>query len=87
MLLTLDRLAIREVVADLKGSTRSRHRLKFRLVPSDTITRGRASGLSATPTAKADRRRHQWRSGQMSGTEITPKHSKFEWDIQPDGPP
>ncbi len=38
-----------------KGSdTRSRRRLRFRLVPSDTITGGRASGLSATPTAKAN---------------------------------
>ena len=38
-----------------KGSdTRSRHRLKFRLVPSDTITGGHASGFVATPTAKAN---------------------------------
>jgi len=38
-----------------KGSdTKSRHRLKFRLVPSDTITSARASGLLATPTATAN---------------------------------
>jgi hypothetical protein len=30
--------------------TKSRRRLKFRLVPSDTITGGRASGFSHTPT-------------------------------------
>src|SRR5215208_247065 len=34
--------------------TRSRRRLKFRLVPSDTITGAHASGLSATPTATAN---------------------------------
>jgi hypothetical protein len=38
-----------------RGSdTRSRRRLKFRLVPSDTITGGRASGFLATPTATAN---------------------------------
>lgn len=34
--------------------TKSPHRWKFRLVPSDTITGGRASGFSATPTATAN---------------------------------
>jgi hypothetical protein len=38
-----------------KGSdTKSRRRLKFRLVPSDTTTGGHASGFVATPTAKAN---------------------------------
>jgi hypothetical protein len=38
-----------------KGTgTKSRRRLKFRLVPSDTITTGRASGFVATPTETAN---------------------------------
>ena len=35
-------------------NTKFSRRLKFRLVPSDTITGGHASGLSATPTATAN---------------------------------
>lgn len=36
------------------SATKSRHRLKFRLVPSDSIIGGRASGFSHTPTATAN---------------------------------
>jgi hypothetical protein len=37
-----------------KASTTKFNRLKFRLVPSDKITGGRASGFLATPTATAN---------------------------------
>lgn len=37
-----------------RSVTKSRHRWKFRLVPSDSITGGVASGFSATPTETAN---------------------------------
>jgi hypothetical protein len=37
-----------------RTTTKSRRRWKFRLVPSDLITGGRASGFSATPTETAN---------------------------------
>lgn len=36
------------------SGTKLRHRSRFRLVPSDTITSGRATGFLATPTATAN---------------------------------
>jgi hypothetical protein len=58
-----------------RGSdTRSRRRLKFRLVPSDTITGGRASGFVATPTAKANQSAPsmtKWRG--CLGIDLTPE--------------
>ena len=56
------------------SATKSRRCLKFRLVPSDTITGARASGFVATPTATANQdcpSMQKWPSCQKAI--VTPK--------------
>lgn len=57
-------------------ATKSRRRLKFRLVPSDTTIGGRATGFSATPTTKANQAcpsMQKWPSCRLAG-EVSPKN-------------
>lgn len=56
------------------AATKSRRRLKFRLVPSDSITGGRASGFLHTPTATANQgapSMRRWPS--CRGIEVSPE--------------
>jgi hypothetical protein len=57
-----------------RSVTKSRRRWKFRLVPSDTITGGGASGFSATPTETANQGCPSMRKWPgCRGVEMTPE--------------